>query len=93
MTVVFTHAKLKTLLAHLTPFQYSWTLNVIKNSISFKLYLNENIIKFNSATLKDPPRILTAGPDRLTTAPLFTPAAFECVAEGNPTPTYKWVQR
>ncbi|CAO1380023.1 unnamed protein product [Diamesa hyperborea] len=43
--------------------------------------------------IKYPPRILSAGPDRLTTAPLFTPAAFECVAEGNPTPTYKWVQR
>ncbi|KAG5681586.1 hypothetical protein PVAND_011002 [Polypedilum vanderplanki] len=43
--------------------------------------------------IKYPPRILSAGPDRLTTAPLFTPAVFECVAEGNPTPTYKWVQR
>lgn len=41
----------------------------------------------------DPPRILSAGPDRLTTVPLYTPAVFECVAEGNPQPTYKWVQR
>lgn len=40
-----------------------------------------------------PPRILSAGPDRLTTAPLYTPAAFECVGEGNPPPTYKWFQR
>lgn len=30
----------------------------------------------------DPPRILSAGPDRLTTAPLYSPAAFECVGEG-----------
>ena len=41
----------------------------------------------------DPPRILSAGPDRLTTAPLFTPAAFDCVAEGNPSPSYLWSQR
>ncbi|KXJ84278.1 hypothetical protein RP20_CCG014296 [Aedes albopictus] len=43
--------------------------------------------------VKYAPKILSAGPDRLTTAPLFSPAAFECVAEGNPQPTYKWVQR
>lgn len=41
----------------------------------------------------DPPRILSVGPDRLTTAPLFSPAAFECVAEGNPPPSYQWLQR
>jgi hypothetical protein len=46
-----------------------------------------------SFLFKDPPRILSAGPDRLTTAPLFSPAAFECVAEGNPSPSYRWVQR
>ncbi|XP_037954318.1 synaptogenesis protein syg-1-like [Teleopsis dalmanni] len=43
--------------------------------------------------VKYPPKIISAGPDRLTTAPLFSPAAFECVADGNPLPTYKWVQR
>ncbi|XP_055848314.1 hemicentin-2 isoform X1 [Episyrphus balteatus] len=43
--------------------------------------------------VKFPPKILSAGPDRLTTAPLFSPAAFECIAEGNPPPSYKWVQR
>lgn len=41
----------------------------------------------------DPPRIISAGPDRVTTAPLYSPAAFECVAEGNPQPTFKWIQR
>lgn len=41
----------------------------------------------------DPPRVLSAGPDRLTTAPLYSPAAFECVGEGNPPPSYKWYQR
>uniref|UniRef100_A0A1A9UI31 Ig-like domain-containing protein n=1 Tax=Glossina austeni TaxID=7395 RepID=A0A1A9UI31_GLOAU len=41
--------------------------------------------------VKYPPKILSAGPDRLTTAPLFSPAAFECVADGNPMPTYKWL--
>ncbi|XP_026467304.1 hemicentin-1 [Ctenocephalides felis] len=43
--------------------------------------------------VKYPPRILSVGPDRLTTAPLFSPAAFECVAEGNPPPSYQWLQR
>ncbi|XP_055388210.1 hemicentin-1, partial [Condylostylus longicornis] len=43
--------------------------------------------------VKFAPRIVSAGPDRLTTAPLFSPAAFDCDAEGNPPPTYKWVQR
>ncbi|XP_067635504.1 uncharacterized protein [Eurosta solidaginis] len=43
--------------------------------------------------VKYQPKIVSAGPDRLTTAPLFSPAAFECVAEGNPMPSYKWVQR
>lgn len=41
----------------------------------------------------DPPKILSVGPDRLTTAMLFTSATFECVAEGNPQPTYQWLQR
>ncbi|KAH8292457.1 hypothetical protein KR054_010297, partial [Drosophila jambulina] len=41
----------------------------------------------------DPPKIISAGPDRLTTAPLFSPAAFECLADGNPLPSFKWVQR
>ncbi|KAI4470872.1 nephrin [Holotrichia oblita] len=43
--------------------------------------------------VKYPPKILSIGPDRLTTAPLFTSATFECVAEGNPQPTYQWLQR
>lgn len=50
-----------------------------------------NINKYD--TVSDSPRILSAGPDRLTTAPLFTPAAFECVAEGNPPPIFKWFQK
>ncbi|XP_031358426.1 hemicentin-2 [Photinus pyralis] len=43
--------------------------------------------------VKYPPKILSVGPDRLTTAPLFTSATFECIAEGNPQPTYQWLQR
>lgn len=43
--------------------------------------------------IKYPPRILTIGPERLTTTPLYTAAAFECIAEGNPIPTFKWVQK
>lgn len=33
------------------------------------------------------------GPEKLTTSPLFTSATFECIAEGNPQPTYQWLQR
>lgn len=33
------------------------------------------------------------GPDRLTTAVLFSSTTFECIAEGNPQPTYQWLQR
>lgn len=29
----------------------------------------------------------------MTTALLFSSATFECVAEGNPQPTYQWLQR
>ncbi|XP_071051965.1 kin of IRRE-like protein 2 isoform X3 [Onthophagus taurus] len=43
--------------------------------------------------VKYPPKILSVGPDRLTTAMLFNSATFECVAEGNPQPTYQWLQR
>lgn len=43
--------------------------------------------------ISDPPKILSVGPDRLTTAPLFTSTTFECIAEGNPQPTYQWLQR
>lgn len=50
-------------------------------------------IKLIAEIVSDTPRILSAGPDRLTTAPLFTPAAFECVAEGNPPPIFKWFQK
>ncbi|XP_031638814.1 hemicentin-2 isoform X1 [Contarinia nasturtii] len=43
--------------------------------------------------IKYPPKIISAGPDRLTTAPLYSPAAFDCVAESNPPATYKWYQK
>lgn len=90
VTVVFTLAKRKTLSAHPTPSPFSWTLNVTTDF--FPKVFATAVINFSSPT-QDPPRILSAGPDRLTTAPLFTPAAFECVAEGSPTPSYRWVQR
>lgn len=40
----------------------------------------------------DPPKILSVGRDRVKTATLFTPTTFECVGEGNPQPTYQWLQ-
>ncbi|XP_025835000.1 peroxidasin isoform X1 [Agrilus planipennis] len=49
-------------------------------------------LRFN-LSIKYPPKILSVGPDRLTTSPLYTSATFECIAEGNPLPTYQWLQR
>lgn len=43
--------------------------------------------------LADPPRIRKVGPTRLTTAPLYSEATFSCEAEGNPPPTYQWLQK
>ncbi|XP_065161053.1 irregular chiasm C-roughest protein isoform X2 [Atheta coriaria] len=43
--------------------------------------------------VKYAPKILSVGPDRLTTAVLFSSTTFECIAEGNPQPTYQWLQR
>ncbi|GJQ79304.1 hypothetical protein Trydic_g16171 [Trypoxylus dichotomus] len=68
-----------------------------------KVWTDTNVLSRRQAlveglttSLKNPsdaPKILSVGPDRLTTAPLFTSATFECVAEGNPYPTYQWLQR
>lgn len=46
----------------------------------------------NFALLSDPPKILSVDKDRVKTATLFSPANFECVGEGNPLPTYQWLQ-
>lgn len=41
----------------------------------------------------DPPQITDVGPDRVMTAPLYSQATFRCTAEGNPSPTYQWLQK
>jgi len=41
----------------------------------------------------DPPHIIDVGPDRVMTAPLYSQATFSCNAEGNPSPTYQWLQK
>ena len=41
----------------------------------------------------DPPQIIDVGPDRVMTAPLYSQATFSCNAEGNPSPTYQWLQK
>lgn len=43
--------------------------------------------------LSDAPIIKSVGPDKLTTAPLYTSAEFTCAADGNPPPTYQWLQK
>lgn len=40
-----------------------------------------------------PPRIRKVGPTRLTTAPLYSDATFNCEAEGNPPPSFQWLQK
>jgi hypothetical protein len=41
----------------------------------------------------DPPKIVSIGRERVKTVTLFSPATFECLGEGNPQPTYKWLQK
>lgn len=43
--------------------------------------------------LSDRPKIISVGRERVKTATLFSPVNFECLGEGNPPPTYQWVQR
>ncbi|XP_050311765.1 irregular chiasm C-roughest protein isoform X2 [Anthonomus grandis grandis] len=39
------------------------------------------------------PKIISVGRERVKTATLFSPVNFECLGEGNPPPTYQWVQK
>ena len=41
----------------------------------------------------DPPNIKDVGPDRVMTAPLYSQVTFSCNAEGNPSPSYQWLQK
>ncbi|KAG5872976.1 hypothetical protein JTB14_029199 [Gonioctena quinquepunctata] len=41
----------------------------------------------------DPPKIVSIGRERVKTATLFSSTTFECLGEGNPLPTYEWVQK
>ncbi|XP_069682757.1 irregular chiasm C-roughest protein isoform X1 [Periplaneta americana] len=43
--------------------------------------------------VKYPPHIIDVGPDRVMTAPLYSQATFSCTAEGNPSPSYQWLQK
>lgn len=43
--------------------------------------------------ISDPPKIVSVGPDKLTTATLFSHATFNCQAEAHPNPTYQWLQK
>ncbi|ERL89500.1 hypothetical protein D910_06866 [Dendroctonus ponderosae] len=39
------------------------------------------------------PKIISVGRERVKTTTLFSPVNFECLGEGNPPPTYQWVQK
>ncbi|XP_049818433.1 irregular chiasm C-roughest protein isoform X2 [Aethina tumida] len=43
--------------------------------------------------VKYPPKIVSIGRERVKTATLFSTASFECIGEGNPPPTYQWIQK
>lgn len=43
--------------------------------------------------LSDPPKIVSIGKERVKTATLFSSSYFECLGEGNPPPTYEWLQK
>ncbi|XP_045463992.1 hemicentin-2 isoform X2 [Harmonia axyridis] len=42
--------------------------------------------------VKYPPKIVSIGREKMKTALLFSPMSFECMGEGNPSPTYQWLQ-
>ncbi|XP_072156592.1 irregular chiasm C-roughest protein isoform X2 [Bemisia tabaci] len=46
-----------------------------------------------SLDVKYAPSIREVGPDKVVTAPLFSPVRFNCEADGNPLPSYQWLQR
>ncbi|KAL3285009.1 hypothetical protein HHI36_019138 [Cryptolaemus montrouzieri] len=43
--------------------------------------------------VKYAPKIVSIGRDKVKTAMLFSPMSFECMGEGNPPPTYQWLQK
>ncbi|KAJ8922191.1 hypothetical protein NQ315_004126 [Exocentrus adspersus] len=43
--------------------------------------------------VKYSPKIVNIGKERVKTATLFSPTNFECQGEGNPPPTYQWIQK
>ncbi|CAG9762644.1 unnamed protein product [Ceutorhynchus assimilis] len=38
------------------------------------------------------PKVISVGRERVKTSTLFAPVTFECLGEGNPPPTYQWIQ-
>lgn len=41
----------------------------------------------------DPPKITRVGPERMVMATLYNRTVLQCLAEGNPQPTYQWLQQ
>ncbi|CAH1123497.1 unnamed protein product [Ceutorhynchus assimilis] len=39
------------------------------------------------------PKVISVGRERVKTSTLFAPVNFECLGEGNPPPTYQWIQK
>lgn len=58
----------------------------------FPIY--RNLFQYLCITfLSDGPIIKSVGPDKLTTATLYSSTSFACSADGNPPPKYQWLQR
>ncbi|KAK9876842.1 hypothetical protein WA026_015078 [Henosepilachna vigintioctopunctata] len=55
--------------------------------LHFLRYITDEVI------VSDPPKIVSIGRDKVKTATLFSPMSFECMGEGNPPPTYQWLQQ
>lgn len=51
------------------------------------------LIYFLFISFADAPLIKSVGPDKLTTSPLYSKTEFVCSADGNPPPTYQWLQQ
>lgn len=71
------------------------TLNFLLSETGFlkknTILLSKNFI--HNVFISDPPKIVSVGRDKVKTAILFSPMAFECMGEGNPPPTYQWLQK
>ncbi|CAG9762691.1 unnamed protein product [Ceutorhynchus assimilis] len=50
-------------------------------------------IRAEKCCFSNRPKVISVGRERVKTSTLFAPVNFECLGEGNPPPTYQWIQK